>query len=682
MESDLESEKELVTLSPVKDIQESIKKVRTSSSEVIFKDLLALTDRPEETKVPNTELRKPDSPPVEWSNEDTPGGVSHFQAKPVDDIETFVSISPNRISDSMSGLGFSSEDKLVDKAPEPPVVLKPAVKRQKKAVVISVMRKTRKEEPHEVGTGALQRDRAKQDRNIRIDHNSTTFDRSPVVQFDEPTDSPSAEKLGLIKRTGDKSRSPPEMGFLRTKIPSVIYREDAWFTYKDENGILTYIALEKATRRYRKRLSFLSVLMLLVSIISVLSFAAVGFSLYAACDLWFLMLFPLGLSLGVLFVLFIVRFSLRPHRIVSLMKHYYRVDVLAFTESSAVIYDHHDSVSDYSFHYSIFPFDEIRSELSVINKASVSIHDEENAISSLAKCADLWNSKMKEFHEVPVATRNSFLYRCVESLLPYSINISHDDTMRTVREMTLPARWDEGKSLSMNPLFVQFCGLRGILDDFNSLIKRIDESISLHEERLRANITATKRYYSEFSRLTSKMTGMSGITFNDDNRLEIPLGENDPGPVTPLESIIRKFGDETRGKREWIAEEYDGKTKDLQEAMEAEIENERNELGGKSSEIDFQIRELELETEGLQKEIRHIERSMEERGPEISETSDKDGTNREKERLELECVRILDKLERNEKMLALLTKRATELDNDLDAKILKIEKVYKEKKGP
>jgi len=42
------------------------------------------------------------------TSKDTPVSMSHFQAKPVGDIETLlVSISPNRISDSMSGLGFS-----------------------------------------------------------------------------------------------------------------------------------------------------------------------------------------------------------------------------------------------------------------------------------------------------------------------------------------------------------------------------------------------------------------------------------------------------------------------------------------------------------------------------------------------------------------------------------------------
>jgi len=42
-------------------------------------------------------------------SEGDPVGSPNFQAKPVGDIETNVSISPNRISDSMSGLGFSSK---------------------------------------------------------------------------------------------------------------------------------------------------------------------------------------------------------------------------------------------------------------------------------------------------------------------------------------------------------------------------------------------------------------------------------------------------------------------------------------------------------------------------------------------------------------------------------------------
>jgi len=44
---------------------------------------------------------------LELADKDTPVGVSHFQAGPVGDIETNVSISPNRISDSMSGPDFS-----------------------------------------------------------------------------------------------------------------------------------------------------------------------------------------------------------------------------------------------------------------------------------------------------------------------------------------------------------------------------------------------------------------------------------------------------------------------------------------------------------------------------------------------------------------------------------------------
>ncbi len=39
-------------------------------------------------------------------SKDIPDGISHFQAKPVGDDE-HSSSNPNRISDSMSGLGFS-----------------------------------------------------------------------------------------------------------------------------------------------------------------------------------------------------------------------------------------------------------------------------------------------------------------------------------------------------------------------------------------------------------------------------------------------------------------------------------------------------------------------------------------------------------------------------------------------
>ena len=617
-------EGELVTLSPVNSTPERAENGETFSSEVILKDLLALTGRSEDKKVSDNGDQKPDVQKVNWVGE--------------------------------GGFGY--------KAQEIPVVLKPTVKRKKKPVLISVVRKTKVHDIDNIETGVTMVDDIGQQ----------------VLNFQDNRSLKVQEEIELKNHARNKPNSPPEIGLLRMKIPSVIYRENAWFPYEDENGILTYIAIEKATRRYRKRLNFLGALMLLVSIICVLSIAAVGASLYTAWDLWFLMLIPLGLSLVVLAVLFIVRLSVRPHRIVSLMKHYYMVDILGFTESSAVIYDHHDSVSDFSFHYSDFPFDDIRTRLSEINRTPVSIHDEENVISGLAKCADIWNSKKREFHEVPVATRNSLLYRGIESLLPYSIIISHSDTMRTVREMTLPARWDEEKSLSKNPLFVQFCGLRGIMDNFNDLVEEIDESISVYNERLRANVAATSHYYSEFSRLASKMAGIPQIKVNEDTELVIPSGETGVGPVSGLEGIIRKFYDETRGKREWIAEEYNGKITVLQGEMETEIDNERNEIGGKSSEIDFQIKELELEMEGLRKEIRHIESSLKDFGTGETEGSEKGSLEREKKGLELESERKLDKLDRNEKLLALLTKRAKDLEHNLDVKISKIEKVYREKK--
>ncbi len=622
-ETDPEIEGELVTLSPVNDIEECAENQDTFPNEVIFKDLLALTDTPEVKKVSDEEERKPDVPPTECL----------------------------------------IERESIAKAGETSVVLKPPVKRKKKPVVISVLRKTKVREPDNVGNDVIQGDKINQQERDVPDNRSLKL----------------LENIELRNRARNKAGSPHEIGFRRMKIPSVIYKENAWFPYEEENGILTYIALEKATRRYRKRLSFLGVLMLLVSIICVVSIAAVGTSLYTAWDLWFLMLFPLGLSLGVLIILFIVRLSVRPHRIISLMKHYYRVDVLAFTESSAVIYDYHDSVSDFSFHYSDFPFNDIHRRLCGINKTPVSIHDEENVISSLAKCADIWNSKKREFYEVPVATGNSLLYRCVEALLPYSIIISHSDTLRTVREMTLPASWDEEKSRTMNPQFVQFCGLRGIIDNFNNLVEEIDRSISVYHELLSGNISATNHYYSEFSRLASKMMGISQIEINDEGNVK-GSGENDIGPVAPLRSLIRKFSDETKGKREWIAEEYDGKINYLQDEMETKIDNERTELSGKSSEIDFQIKEMELETEGLQKEKLRIERSQKDRAIEISEASENGNQDNEMERLELESERVRDKLDQNEKLLALLTERAKELDDVLTAKISMIEKVYAEKK--
>jgi len=679
-DADPEIEEELVTLSPVNDIQESAENGGTFPSEVILKDLLLLTDKSETTKVSDIDERNPPGQSVEWSSK---GDLTGSRKELAPEGEDAFSMHRNAVdSPNLFGDDLTSEEKLKAKAPETPVVLKPTVKRKKKPVVIKIVRKTRDREPENVGIGGTPIEVNQQDRNFGNDPISTSPAESPLVPIDTSSSVFLPKNIGLRKRTRDKSSPPPEMGFLRMKIPSVIYREDAWFPYEDENGILTYIALEKATRRYRKRLSFLHVLILLVSIIGVLSLAAVGASLYAAWDLWFLMLIPLALSLGVLAGLFIVRLSLRPHRIISLMKHYYRVDVLAFTESSAVIYDHHDSVSDFSFHYSDFPFDEIRSRLSTINKAPVSIHDEENVISILAKCADIWNSKKKEFHEVPVATRNSLLYRCIEALLPYSIIISHSDTMRTVRELTLPARWDEEKSLTMNPLFVQFCGLRGILDIFNTLIKEIDESISLYDEQLHANVTATQHYYGEFSRLAANITGISQIKSNDDSGFEQSFGKEDHGPVAPLAAIIRKFSDETRGKREWIGEEHVAKIADINKEMETEIDNERTEINGKSSEVDFQIKELELETEGLRKEMPHIERTLKDGGAGISEASEKGISDQEKERLELESERIKDKLDRNEKLLALLSKRARELDDNLATKISKIEKVYQEKKSP
>ena len=489
----------------------------------------------------------------------------------------------------------------------------------------------------------------------------------------EPIYKEKIKKKTSIAKPGD---------FSEMKIPSVIYDENRWLTYPEENGIMTYISLEKATRHYRKKLGKIGFLMTLATILFGLSSILLIISIIFSWQMWALV--PLGVSILFFLTMFLMRMTLKPDKVISLMKNYYRVDILPFTENCSVIYDHHDSVSDFTFHHTDYPFEGIENRLRKISGTPKNIHDEENVISVIAKCADIWNSKKKDVFEVPVAYRNSLLYGGVKELLPYSIIVSHEDTEGTVKEWELPTRWSTDRSIEMNGLLLHFCGLLGTVKEFDNLRKKIELRTSPYEARLQENKDNTSNYYTRLDEMTRDMIGIGDLSDMTDEEFIINPDLPGDNPVFPLQNIIDQFENETRVKREIITEKHENHISKYNEKRSAKIERIREEFRERGDEIGFQMEEIELDTNSLEKELGHIEKHIgdhQERHSGISsgDVAMEETVGREIERLGREKDRCRDKLESNERKLALLAKRRDEITENRTNKIEQVRKDYSTK---
>jgi len=465
-------------------------------------------------------------------------------------------------------------------------------------------------------------------------------------------------------------------------IPTVIRHEGKWSSPEYERGMMSYIALYRATFRYMRWKRFLNILLITFAALEVLSGISVAAALLVEWGMWTLMLIPLSLSTILLATSFIIRLRIKPLRVRALRKGYYRVDILPFTDESAVIYDHHGCVGDFRFYHSDYPIDRVRKKLGELASSSLNIHHEERMISVLAMCTDTWNSKSKEFFEAPLAFSNSLLFRCVEGLLPMAEAITTEQEDETIGEH-LASNWSSEESLLINQKLIEFCDLKWSMKDFRDLTGRIEETSSGIENNLLDNIRLTTEQYGSFERMAGSILGI----YREDDGEGLPGIESTVppcNPVLPVQKVMNQYEMETRFSSETVCQKCDFKIDLLKEELESELKKLESDHMEKKEDVEFQMARLRQEIGELTEEkgslkSRYADVKLKGSATLDGEVEGKSMTEDESRIISDELESVEQRVSQKKDMIGLLLKRMRQYENGHRERVSQLKESYRKR---